>query len=99
MTDTPAVPATVAVAVESGWWSKINWTQAVGFASTGMTLAFGYKYAIPVDTQLAIVAAIQSAQTVATWVFKTWFTKTVTPSSVANATTTTTFPTTIAHIT
>jgi len=97
MTDTQ-VPATVAVAVESGWWSKINWTQAVGFASSGMTLAFGYKSAIPADTQLAIVAAIQSAQTVATWVFKTWFTKTVSPSSVAQAITTTLPQQTLVHL-
>lgn len=98
MTDTTTIPATVAVAVESGWWSKINWTQAVGFASTGMTLVFGYKYAIPADTQLSIVAAIQSVQAVLTWVLKTWFTKTVTPSSVAQATTTTLPQQTLVHL-
>lgn len=96
MTD---APATVAVQVESGWWSKTNWTQAVSAASTVMTLATGYKYSIPAEQQLTIVAIIQGIQSIATWVLKTWFTKTVTPASVANATTTTTLPTTIAHIT
>lgn len=94
-------PITVAVLTESSWWSKTNWTQAVSMASSLLTLAFGYKYTIPVETQLAIVAAIQSIQSIATWIFKTWFTQTVTPASVANATTTTitSSQTPIVHIT
>lgn len=92
---------TVAVPVASAWASKINWTQAVAFASMGLTFAFGTKAGIPTDVQLQMVAGIQAVQSVTTWVMKTWFTKTVTPASVANATTTTTIPvsTPVVHIT
>ena len=97
MADT--TPGTVAVPVDSAWTSKINWTQAVQILSTVMTLLLGPKFAIPTDTQLAIVAAINSIAGVATWIMRTWFTKSVTPASVANATTAQTLTTRVVHIT
>ncbi len=90
MTDT--VPTTVAVATQSAWASKINWTQAVGIVATMLALVTMNKISIPIEQQATIVAVIQGVQSLATWIWKTWFTTTVTPASVANATTTTTLP-------
>jgi hypothetical protein len=97
MTDT--APTTVAVATQSAWLSKINWTQAIGILASVLVLTTGGKVNIPPEVQVGIATAIQAATGVATWIFKTWFTKTVTPSSVANATTTTTLPGVVVHIT
>lgn len=81
MSDTSAT--TTVVTVKSAWASKINWTQAVGIGATMLALASGNKYELPADVQVEIVAGIQGAQAVATWIIKTWFTPTVTPASVA----------------
>jgi len=84
-TDSTKTMTTVAqVDVQSAWLSKINWTQAVGIGASIITVVSGNKYSVPVETQLAIVATIQGAQGVVSWVLKTFFTKTITPS-VANA--------------
>ena len=101
MTITPVAPPSVVVATQSAWASKINWTQVVGMAASALTFASGGKLGIPDAEQVEIVLLIQSATAVATWIFKTWFTRTVTPSSVANAVTTTTFtpPRPLPHIT
>lgn len=98
MTDTSA-PATVAVATQSAWASKINWTQAVGIFATVIALATMNKVSIPAEQQATIVAVIQGVASLVTWIQRTWFTKTVTPASVANAATTTTLAATIPHIT
>lgn len=74
----------VTVSVQSAWWSKINWTQGVSLLSTVLTLTLGAAYSIPADTQLAIVASIQGVTNVATWVMKTFFTTTITPSSAGH---------------
>jgi len=71
------------VDVKSAWLSKINWTQAIGILASVITVVSGNKYEIPVSTQLDIVAAIQGIQGVASWVFKTWFSKTITPAAAA----------------
>lgn len=71
------------VDVQSAWASKINWTQAVGILASVITVISGSKYQIPPETQLEIVATIQGIQGVASWVFKTWFTKTITSASAA----------------
>lgn len=82
--DNPKTLTTVAqVDVQSAWASKINWTQAVGIFASVVTVVSGSKYQIPPETQLAIVATIQGVQGVASWVIKTWFTKTITPASAA----------------
>jgi hypothetical protein len=72
---------TTTVEIKSAWLSKINWTQAVGVACTGLTLITGNRYSVPMDVQVEIVAIIQGIVAVATWVIKTWFTPTVTPAS------------------
>lgn len=95
MADT-STPSTVAVATQSAWASKINWTQAL--AMLAMVLAY-FGISLPPDVQSAILAGIVGVSTVATWIMRTWFTKTVTPASVANASTTTTLAVPVAHIT
>lgn len=71
----------VTVPVESAWWSKINWTQAVGLLSTVLTVTAGHG--LDPATQVSIVAGIQGVQSLVTWYFKTFQTTTVTPSSAA----------------
>jgi hypothetical protein len=68
----------VTVGVQSAWFSKINWTQAVAVLAMIATV-FGFN--LDSATQVAIVSAIVSVQAVVTWVIKTFFTTTVTPSS------------------
>lgn len=85
-TDATKAPVTTTVAqveVQSAWTSKINWTQAIGIAASVIAVVSGNKYQIPVETQLALVSGIQGLQAVASWVLKTWFTKTITPASAA----------------
>lgn len=97
----PPSPPIVAVSTQSAWVSKINWTQAISGASMALVFLSGGKLNIPPDVQVSIVTGIGVVGTIATWVMKTWFTKTVTPASVANASTTTTIPSSVplAHIT
>lgn len=84
MTTTDTHLTTVAqVEVKSSWASKINWTQAVGFGASALVLLTGGKVDIPPETQASIVLGIQAVQSVATWVLKTWFTKTITEASAA----------------
>lgn len=67
----------VEVAVKSAWWSKINWTQAIGMlASVGVL--FGMH--LSPDEQAKIVVTIQAISGVATVILRTWFTTSVTPA-------------------
>ena len=70
------------VEVQSAWYSKINWAQAVGMAATALALATGNRYQMPADVQVSIVAGIQAAVAVTTWILRTWFNPTVPPSAV-----------------
>jgi hypothetical protein len=79
MTDVSTSLPAATVDVKTAWASKINWTQGVAMAAMLLTY-FGVT--LPPDVQAAICAAIIAVSTVATWVFKTWFTKTVTPASI-----------------
>jgi hypothetical protein len=71
------------VQTKSAWLSKINWTQAVAIGASVLVIATGGKVDIPLEQQLQIVAGIQAVQGLTTWVFKTWFTPTVTPASLS----------------
>lgn len=64
--------------VQSAWVSKINWTQAVALAAMILTY-FGID--LDPKTQGAILALIVAVTTIGTWVLKTFFTSTITPSS------------------
>ncbi len=83
------VPAAI-VPVESGWFSKINWTQVVQAAATVLVIATGGKLNITPEQQLQIVGAIVVVGNLATIIMKTYFTSTVTPQSVTATTTQTT---------
>lgn len=72
-------PATARVEIKSAWFSKINWTQAVAMAAS-VGVIFGVD--LDAKTQLALVGMIQSGQTVATWLFRTWFNRSVSPASL-----------------
>ncbi len=79
---TPGVastPPTVTVPVVSAWYSKINWTQAL---SVGVMLATMAGVVVPAGLQETLLAAIVAVQAVVTVVLKTYFTSSVTPSSV-----------------
>lgn len=67
------------VAVKSAFLSKINWTQVIGVA-----VALGAMFGIDIDakTQAEILAGIVAVQGVITVILRTWFTTSVTPSSV-----------------
>lgn len=67
------------VPIMSAWYSKVNWTQAIAMTATVLTI-----WGVDLDpkTQLAMVATIQGAAAVATWVFRTWFNKSVSPASL-----------------
>ena len=82
-TDTKTMTTVAQVDVQSAWLSRINWTQAIGILASVITVVSGNKYSIPAETQLAIVATIQGVQGVVSWVLKTFFTKTITPSVAA----------------
>lgn len=73
---------TVEVAIKSGWLSKINWTQAIALLAS-VLVVFGID--LDVHTQLALVAGIQGAQSVVTWLLKQFAKPTVTPSQAAKA--------------
>lgn len=74
-----ATQQTATVPVVSAWYSKINWTQALGMAVTGATVL-----GIDVDpkTQVEIITATQSIVAVGTWFFRTFMNKSVAPSSL-----------------
>lgn len=65
--------------VKSPAASAINWTQIIAIIASVLVL-FGIN--IPLDTQLAFVALIQAAQSVLTFVLRTWFSPSVTTTSV-----------------
>ncbi len=62
--------------VKSPWYSKINWTQAVGLVAS---IAAVYSINVSPEMQAAIVIAIQAAQSLLTVVFRTYFNETVSP--------------------
>lgn len=70
------------VTVQSAWMSKINWGQALGMLASVLVLVSGGKINLDLATQAEIIAAIQGAVALYTWVMRTFFTTTVTPSSV-----------------
>ena len=65
------------VDVKSAWQSKINVAQVAGVVSS---IAAMRGLNIPADTIVEVIVAIQTIQSVATIIIRTFFTKTVTPS-------------------
>lgn len=71
---------TVRTEVKSTFLSKINWASALGLAATIFAL-FGID--LDEDTQKQVIAGIAGVTTLAVWVIRTFFTKTVTPQVAA----------------
>ncbi len=67
------------VPVKSGWLSKINWLQLAGPVATIAT-AFGLT--LTGDQIIAVFVVGQMAQSLLTFVIKTWFTSSVTAASM-----------------
>jgi len=91
MVDTVVVPAAV-VPVKSDWYSKIQWTQVVAGAAMLLAYFTGGQLNMDAQTQSAVILVIGFVGQAATFIFKKYFTKTVSPASV-EATTTTVVPT------
>ena len=64
--------------VKSGWLSKINWVQ---FAGPLCSLLAAFGLALKPDELVGLVVAVQTVQSVATWIIRTWFTRAVTRSA------------------
>jgi len=68
------------VTVQSDWWSRINWTQVVGWTCSGLTVWTAGKFDVPADVQVYIVLLIQAvAGLVTIWFRRT--TTTITPTA------------------
>lgn len=73
---------TTRVPIESGWKSKINWTQVVGFATNAITAYTGYKFSLTPDQIVKVLVALNAAQSGLTVLLRQFFTKSVTPSAL-----------------
>lgn len=73
-------PTIAVVPVKSAWWSKINWTQVAG-PLAGLLALLGIKNVTPEQIS-GIILAIQTMQSIVTIIIKTFYTGTITPSSV-----------------
>jgi hypothetical protein len=73
----------ITVPIKSAWASKINWTQAVSAFAMLIGWASGNAIELSADKQTAIVVTIGVIGNIVTWIMKTWFTTTITPSSAA----------------
>ena len=67
------------VPVKPAVLSKINWTQVAGVAASVLAL---WGIEMTPEEQVTVVSAIQIVAGVLTVAFRTWFTKSVTPSSI-----------------
>jgi hypothetical protein len=72
------------VNVESAWASKVNWTAAIGGLAAFVAAVAGAKYNMTPEQIGGIVGGIAMFQSMVVVVLKTFFTTTVTPSSVAS---------------
>lgn len=77
-----SAPTIATVPVVSAWYSKINWTQGIGFASSVIVAVAGI---IPPPYNVVAPIVIQGAQSGLTWLFRTYFNGTVSPSSLPSS--------------
>ncbi len=71
------------VPVKSGWASKINWTQVAGPGASTIAVLLGFfGLNLTADQIIGLVMAIQTVQSVVTWVIRQWFTSSVTASAM-----------------
>ena len=67
------------VPVKSGWFSKINWVQ---FAGPVCSVLAAFGLSLKPDELVGLIVAVQTVQSIATWVIRQWFTKSVTASAM-----------------
>ena len=70
---------TAVVEVKSPWGSKINWTAVAG-AVVALVAAFGVD--MSEQLRMSILTAIPIVGGALIWIFRTWFTKSLTKGSV-----------------
>ena len=70
----------VAAIVKPATKSKINWTQWI---AAGASLLAYFGFSLTPEQIAAIILVIQLLGNLVTWVMKTWFTTTITPSSAS----------------
>ena len=75
----------IAVAVQSDWWSKINWTQAIAWVCSGLAIWTTGKIDIAPAAQVYIVLTIQGIAGLLTIYFRRTST-TITPTAAASLT-------------
>jgi hypothetical protein len=75
-------PTAVVNVAENGWFSKINWAQAIQVLAAVTVMATGGKINISPEQQLALVTGILVVGNIVTVIIKTYFTPTVTKQSV-----------------
>ena len=73
------------VNVESAWWSKINWVNAISIVSAILVYFKGAAFGIPPEIQQGLAVAIPVFANFLTWILKTFCTNTITPSSATSA--------------
>lgn len=84
----PNLIGTAVVPIASAWVSKINWTQIVAMALSAIVAAnpadiLQFINVTPdPSTKMAIILGIQGAQSLATWVLRTYFNGSVSPGSL-----------------
>lgn len=70
----------IRVVVESDWWSRINWTQAIATASNGLFIWSAGKFNVEPAIQLYVVFLVQGfAGLLTIWFRRT--TTTITPTA------------------
>lgn len=75
--------AVAVVPVQSGWLSKINWTQIVQGVAMVLVFVSGNKINLTPDQQAAIVVVIGVVGNIVTVLFRQFGTNTVTKQSLA----------------
>jgi hypothetical protein len=74
--------AVAQVTIESDWWSKINWTQVVGWICSGLSIWTTGKFDVSPSTQINIVLTIQAISGLLTiWLRRN--STTITPTAAA----------------
>jgi len=85
----PNLIGTAVVPIASAWVSKINWTQIVAMALSTLVAAnpadiLQFINVTPDPaTKMTIILGIQGAQSLATWVLRTYFNGSVSPGSLS----------------
>ena len=70
------------VTIESDWWSKINWTQVVGWACSGLAIFTANRFEVTPEMQGIIVLMIQGIVGMLTIILRRRST-TITPTAAA----------------